>query len=203
MRSSGKIVGRLKYAKKLKIDGLEPLVQQKTGLLLDPYFSASKIRWMLDHIPGARQRAERGELAFGTVDTWLVWKLTDGKAHITDATNASRTMLFNIHTEDWDDELLKSSENSARDPPRSVQQSARSMHIHPMPFFNADPNCGIAGDQQAALFGQACFNNRNGQNDLWHRLFHADEYGRQSFFSKNKLLTTIAYQNRRQNGVCA
>ena len=91
---------------KMKNEGLEPLIQQKTGLLLDPYFSASKIRWILDQIPGAMERAKRGELAFGTVDSWLVWKLTKGSTHVTDVTNASRTMLFNIHTEEWDEELL-------------------------------------------------------------------------------------------------
>ncbi len=143
--------------KTLKKQGLEPLFMQKTGLLLDPYFSGTKISWLLDNIAGARKRAENGELAFGTVDSWLIWKLTNGKVHATDATNASRTLLFNIHTLAWDEELLK-----ILNIPQAILPEVRSSsevygETAATLFSSPIPIAGIAGDQQAALFGQACF----------------------------------------------
>lgn len=179
-----------------KSKGLEPLIQQKTGLLLDPYFSASKIHWILNEIPGARERAEKGELAFGTVDSWLIWKLTEGSKHITDVTNASRTMLFNIHTEDWDEELLK-----IWDIPRQLlpnvcecsevyAETSRSFSAVPIPI------AGIAGDQQAALFGQACFKSGMVKTTYGTGCFMLMNTGSKPVLSKNKLLTTIAYKVR-------
>lgn len=179
---------------KLKKEGFEDLIQQKTGLLLDPYFSASKIRWILDHVPGARQRAELGELCFGTVDSWLLWKLTEGKTHLTDATNASRTMLFNIHTQKWDEELLKLWQI-----PKAILPDVRgcselyaytSKTFSPIPI----PICGIAGDQQAALFGQACFKKGMVKTTYGTGCFMLMNTGTQPVISKNKLLTTIAYR---------
>ncbi|HTN75315.1 MAG TPA: FGGY family carbohydrate kinase, partial [Pirellulaceae bacterium] len=136
--------------------GHADLVQQRTGLLIDAYFSGTKIVWLLDNIPHARERAERGELAFGTIDTWLLWKLTGGRVHITDASNAARTMLLNIHTGAWDDELLK-----IMNIPRSVLPEVRSSsevyaEVSDLPALTGVPIAGIAGDQQAALFGQLC-----------------------------------------------
>ncbi len=179
---------------KLKSEGLEPLVQQKTGLLLDPYFSASKIRWMLDQVPGARQRAEQGELAFGTVDSWLIWKLTEGSAHLTDATNASRTMLFNIHTGQWDEELL-----SLWGIPRGILPkvcSSSEVFAQTSKVFSSTPIpiSGVAGDQQAALFGQACFKSGMVKTTYGTGCFMLMNTGSKPVLSKNKLLTTIAYK---------
>ena len=179
---------------KMKNEGLEPLIQQKTGLLLDPYFSASKIRWILDQIPGAMERAKRGELAFGTVDSWLVWKLTRGSTHVTDVTNASRTMLFNIHTEEWDEELLTLWKIPRELLPKVCSSSevyaetANSFTPTPIPIS------GIAGDQQAALFGQACFNSGMVKTTYGTGCFMLMNTGDKPVLSKNKLLTTIAYK---------
>lgn len=179
---------------KLKNDGLEPLIQQKTGLLLDPYFSASKIRWMLDQIPGANERAKRGELAFGTIDAWLIWKLTEGKAHITDVTNASRTMLFNIHTEQWDEELL-SIWKIPREMLPEVHSCSEMLAMTSEKFAATPiPICGIAGDQQAALFGQACFHKGMVKTTYGTGCFMLLNTGNKPVLSKNKLLTTIAYK---------
>ena len=142
---------------KLKNKGHESLVQQKTGLLLDPYFSATKLAWILDNVAGVRKRAEKGELAFGTIDTWLIWQLTGGKKHATDATNAARTLLFNIHTQEWDEELLKLFNIPASLLP-VVQDSASDFGLTQTQLFGAPIQIGgVAGDQQAALIGQACF----------------------------------------------
>ena len=166
----------------LRKKGLESLFTQKTGLLLDPYFSATKIRYLLDHIPEAQKRAERGDLAFGTIDSWLVWKLTDGKVHITDATNASRTMLYNIHTLKWDEELLK-----VLNIPRALLPEVRgSSEIYCDSILNA-PIAGIAGDQQAALFGTAKATYGTG-------CFLLMNTGTKAVASRNRLLTTIAIQ---------
>jgi glycerol kinase len=177
---------------KMKSDGLESLIQQKTGLLLDPYFSASKIRWILDHIPGALEMANRGEIAFGTVDSWLVWKLTGGAVHITDVTNAARTMLFNIHTEEWDEELL-----SIWKIPREILPkvcSSSEVYAEATTAFASTPIpiSGIAGDQQAALFGQACFKSGMVKTTYGTGCFMLMNTGTRPFLSKNKLLTTIA-----------
>jgi len=178
----------------MKSEGLEPLIQQKTGLLIDPYFSASKIRWMLNHIPGARSQAEKGEIAFGTIDSWLIWKLTRGGTHITDATNASRTMLFNIHTEEWDEELL-----SIWKIPREILPkvcSSSEVYAHATNSFASTPIpiSGVAGDQQAALFGQACFKSGMVKTTYGTGCFMLMNTGTKPFLSKNKLLTTIAYK---------
>ena len=143
--------------RQLKARGLEPFFRRKTGLLLDPYFSGSKLAWLLDHVPGARRRAGRGELAFGTVDTWLLWQLTGGRVHATDASNASRTLLLDLRTGDWDDELLR-----ALRIPREVLPEVRASsevygEVSAVPALRGVPIAGVAGDQQSALFGQACF----------------------------------------------
>ena len=173
----------------LKEKGLEPLFTKKTGLLLDPYFSATKIRYLLDHVPGARTRAEKGELAFGTIDSWLVWKLTNGKVHITDATNASRTLLFNIHTLKWDEELLR-----LFDIPSSLLPEVRSSsEVYCDSILHA-PIAGIAGDQQAALFGQACFESGMVKATYGTGCFLLMNTGATPILSKNRLLTTVALQ---------
>ena len=178
----------------LKKQNLEPLFRSKTGLLLDPYFSGTKIRWLLDHIPGARAKAEKGELAFGTIDTWLVWNLTRGHLHITDATNASRTLLYNIHTGDWDEEILKILEI-----PRSILPEVRgSSEIYGSTaehvFSASIPIAGIAGDQQAALFGQGCFQAGMAKATYGTGCFILMNTGNQPIVSKNQLLTTVAYK---------
>jgi glycerol kinase len=179
---------------RLKADGAEPDVAARTGLLLDPYFSGTKIAWILDHVEGARQRAEAGRLAFGTVDSWLVWKLTGGKVHVTDATNASRTLLYNIHTGGWDEELLR----LLRIPPAmlpEVKDSAADFGTIPASLIGADiPICGIAGDQQAACVGQACFKPGMMKSTYGTGCFALLNTGESAAPSHNRLLTTIAYQ---------
>src|SRR5690606_34351094 len=141
----------------LREQGHEALVQERTGLLLDPYFSATKLAWLLDNVDGARERAERGELAFGTIDSWLLWQLTGGRVHATDATNASRTLLFNIHQQRWDDALLKLFRIPAALLPEVRDSAADFGHTEAGLFGTPVPVAGMAGDQQAALVGQACF----------------------------------------------
>jgi len=141
----------------LRRQGKAGLIQRKTGLVIDAYFSATKLQWLLDHVPGARARAARGELAFGTVDSWLIWNLTGGKVHATDASNASRTMLFNLHTLQWDDELLRLFNIPRSVLPQVVPSSGVLGHTDPAVLGAALPIAGVAGDQQAATFGQACF----------------------------------------------
>lgn len=177
----------------LRDAGHEQVFRAKTGLLLDPYFSGTKIKWMLDHIPGARERADRGDLAFGTVDSWLVWKLTGNRLHITDATNASRTLLFNLHTGDWDDELL-----GILDIPRSMLPELRPSsevygHSSPDIFASPVPVAGIAGDQQAALFGQLCIRPGMVKNTYGTGCFMLLNTGDTPVPSENKLLTTVAW----------
>ena len=178
----------------LKNQGVESLFVEKTGLLLDPYFSGTKISWLLDNIRGARKMAENGELAFGTVDSWLIWKLTHGKIHVTDATNASRTLLYNIHTHKWDQELLK-----ILNIPSSLMPEVRSCseiygetgaHLFSVPI----PIAGIAGDQQAALFGQACTKPGMAKGTYGTGCFILMNTGEKTVISKNKLLTTVALQ---------
>ncbi len=140
---------------RLKSEGHEALIRERTGLLIDAYFSATKVRWILDHVEGAQQRAERGELLFGTIDSWLVWNLSGGQAHVTDYSNAARTLLFNIHTLDWDDDLLALLDIPRVMLPQVRDSSAVYAHTRPQFFFDHPiPIAGIAGDQQAALFGQ-------------------------------------------------
>ena len=177
---------------KMKADGLEEAVQQKTGLVIDAYFSGTKAAWMLQNVPGVRERAERGELAFGTVDSWLIWKLTDGKVHVSDETNASRTMLFNIHTREWDEELLK-----YLDVPRSMLPSVKSSSEVYGESEGAVAGvliAGIAGDQQSALFGQMCSQPGMVKNTYGTGCFMLMNTGTEPVPSKNKLLTTIAWR---------
>src|ERR1700723_2506105 len=178
----------------LRERGCETLVSKRTGLLLDPSFSATKIAWILDNVPGARAEAERGDLAFGTVDSFLVWRLTNGKVHITDATNASRTLLFNIHSGVWDDDLLalfripRSMLPEVKDCAAEFGQAAAE-HLGV-----AIPLRGIAGDQQAALIGQACFRPGMVKSTYGTGCFAILNTGRSAVASRNRLVTTIAYQ---------
>ena len=178
----------------LRAAGHEPLFRAKTGLLLDPYFSGTKIRWILDNVPETRESAERGELAFGTVDTWLLWNLTGGKCHITDASNASRTLLYNLETGEWDDELL-----SLLDIPKSMMpevkpSSTRYGNTAPGLFENTIPIAGIAGDQQAALFGQMCIRPGMVKNTYGTGCFMLLHTGEKKVLSNNNLLTTVAWK---------
>jgi glycerol kinase len=172
-------------------EGLAPLVQRKTGLVLDAYFSATKLTWLLDHVPGARARAERGELAFGTIDSWLIYKLSG--AHITDTSNAARTMLFNIETLDWDDELLDLMAIPRSLLPQIVASSAVAAHTHPALFGGALPIAGIAGDQQAATFGQACLQPGMAKNTYGTGCFMLMHVGQQPIASRHRLLTTVGW----------
>ncbi len=179
---------------KLRADGCEPLIQQRTGLLLDAYFSGSKIAWILDNVPGSRQKAEAGQLAFGTVDSWLVWKLTNGQKHLTDVTNASRTLLFNIHTLAWDDELLRLLRI-----PKSMMPEVRSSsevyaNITDTLGLGQAPVAGIAGDQQAALFGQMCLTPGMTKNTYGTGCFMLQNTGTKPVASGHRLLTTIAWK---------
>lgn len=179
---------------RLRDQGHEPLVQQKTGLLLDPYFSATKLGWLLDHCEGAREMAARGELAFGTIDSWLLWKLTGGRVHATDASNASRTLLFNIHQQCWDDELLALFDIPASLLPE-VKDNAADFGRTEVGLFGTDlPIAGMAGDQQAALFGQACFEAGMVKSTYGTGCFMMLNTGEQAVASDNRLLTTVAYR---------
>jgi glycerol kinase len=178
----------------LKRDGEEPLFTERTGLLLDPYFSGTKIGWILDQVPGARQRAARGELAFGTVDSFLLWRLTGGKVHATDATNASRTLLFNIHTGQWDAELMKLLKVPASMLPEVRDCSGDFGTTDAALFGGAIAIRGIAGDQQAATVGQACFQPGMVKSTYGTGCFAVLNTGDKAVASRNKLLTTIAYQ---------
>ncbi len=181
------------YCDELKAQGLSDRIREKTGLLIDAYFSATKVKWILDHVEGVRARAENGELLFGTVETWLIWKLTKGAVHVTDYSNASRTMLFNIRTLDWDDEILE------------LLNIPRSMLPKPMPssciygmtapeFLGGEiPIAGAAGDQQAALFGQTCFQAGEAKNTYGTGCFLLMNTGEEPVFSENGLVTTIAW----------
>jgi glycerol kinase len=179
---------------RLKAEGCEPVMSKKTGLIIDPYFSGTKVAWILDQVPGARERAMRGELLFGTVDCYLLWRLTAGKVHATDATNASRTLLFNIHTGEWDDELLKILRVPRSMLPEVKDSSAKFGDCIPDFFGGAIAISGIAGDQQAATIGQACFAPGMIKSTYGTGCFALLNTGATPVASKNKLLTTIAYQ---------
>ena len=179
---------------RLKAEGLEALVSQKTGLLLDPYFSGTKIAWLLDHVPGARTRAENGDLAFGTIDTFLLWRLTGGKSHASDATNASRTLLLNIHTGAWDEELLRIFRVPRALLPEVKDCSADFGVSDPALLGAAVPILGMAGDQQAATVGQACFQPGMMKSTYGTGCFALLNTGATPVASQNRLLTTIAYQ---------
>ena len=179
---------------RLRAEGQAETFQRKTGLVVDAYFSGTKIQWILDHVPGARERAAAGELAFGTIDSWLIWKLTDGAKHLTDVTNASRTLLYNIHNGDWDDELL-----DILDVPRAMLPEVRSSsEVYAETsgdlFSHSLPIAGIAGDQQAALFGQVCTKQGMGKNTYGTGAFLLMNTGGEAVTSQNNLVSTIAWQ---------
>lgn len=182
------------FCEALKTKGLEPLFSKKTGLLLDPYFSGTKIRWLLDNVKGSREKAERGELAFGTIDCFLIWRLTGGKVHATDATNASRTLLYNIHTGAWDDELLRIMGVPRNMLPEVKDCAADFGATSPEVFGAAIPIRGVAGDQQAATIGQACFEPGMMKATYGTGCFALLNTGTEAVLSRNRLLTTIAYQ---------
>ena len=183
-----------KHCERLKRSGAEALVTRKTGLLLDPYFSATKIGWLLDNVPGARKRAEHGELAFGTVETYLIWRLTNGKTHATDASNACRTMLYNLETGDWDDELLKLFKVPRALLPE-IKDNAADFGTSDKPVLGAAIAIrGAAGDQQAATIGQACFEPGMMKSTYGTGCFALLNTGSEMVRSKNRLLTTLAYR---------
>jgi len=179
---------------KLRVDGCEPLIQQRTGLLLDPYFSGTKLAWILDNVSGARERAEAGQLAFGTVDSWLVWQLTGGRIHVTDVSNAARTLLLNIHTGQWDEELLRLFRIPASLLPEVHSSSEVYGEITGTPELEGVLISGIAGDQQAALFGQACFAPDLAKNTYGTGCFMLQSTGTKPVASRHRLLTTIAWK---------
>jgi glycerol kinase len=178
-----------RFCDQLKQKGLAKKIRQKTGLVIDAYFSGSKVRWILDNVKGARARAAKGELAFGTIDSWLVWKLTGGKRHVTDVSNASRTMLFNIHKGDWDEELLK----LFQVPREMLPQVASSSEVYGE-SRDGIPIAGIAGDQQAALFGQVCTRPGMVKNTYGTGCFMLMNTGAKPIASRNNLLTTVAWK---------
>jgi glycerol kinase len=182
----------------LRARGLTPTVQAKTGLLVDAYFSGTKLKWILDHVPGARQQAENGELAFGTVDSWLIWQLTHGTVHATDVSNASRTMLFNVHSNQWDDELLQALDIPANLLPGIKPSSALFGEVSPDLLGAAIPIGGVAGDQQSALFGQACFKPGMVKNTYGTGCFMLMHTGHSFQSSANGLITTSAAQTTAQ-----
>ena len=181
------------YCDELKARGLTEKFRQKTGLVIDAYFSATKLKWILDHVPNARQKAEAGQLLFGTVETWLIWKLTCGKVHVTDYSNASRTMLFNIHTLDWDDEILQELDIPRCMLPQPMPSSCFYEYADPMHFGGEIKIAGAAGDQQAALFGQTCFAPGEAKNTFGTGGFLLMNTGEKPVFSRNGLVTTIAW----------
>ena len=181
------------YCDSLKEKGLTEMFQKKTGLVIDAYFSGTKVKWILDHVEGARERANRGELLFGTVETWLIWKLTKGAVHVTDYSNASRTMLFNINSLKWDDEILKELDIPKSMLPQAKPSSEIYGETDPSFFGGRIPIAGAAGDQQAALFGQTCFEKGEAKNTYGTGCFLLMNTGETPVFSKNGLVTTIAW----------
>ncbi len=182
------------YCDQLRKEGMAPTIQQKTGLVIDAYFSATKLKWILDEVPGARAKAEKGQLCFGTIDCWLLWKLTNGKVFVTDVSNASRTMLFNIHTLQWDEDLLQ----LMNIPPQVLPQVKSSSEVygvtHAILTHAATPVAGMAGDQQAALFGQMCTDPGMVKNTYGTGCFMLMQTGEKIVHSQHNLLTTIAWQ---------
>ena len=181
------------YCDSLKERGLTETIRRKTGLVIDAYFSGTKLKWILDTVPGARQMAEEGRLLFGTVETWLIWKLTDGQVHVTDYSNASRTMLFNINTLTWDEDILKELDIPASMLPKPVPSGCLYGQTAPSFFGAPIPIAGAAGDQQAALFGQSCFHAGEAKNTYGTGCFLLMNTGETPVFSKNGLVTTIAW----------
>ena len=183
------------YCDALKAEGKTEFIREKTGLIIDAYFSATKVKWILDHVEGAREKAEAGKLIFGTVDSWLVWKLTRGEVHITDVTNASRTMLYNIHRLAWDPELLELFGIPAAMLPEVKTSSEIYGHTKTTLFAHKIPIAGIAGDQQAALFGQMCTEPGMVKNTYGTGCFLLMNSGDKPVVSKNNLLATIAWKS--------
>ena len=181
------------YCDSLKAKGLTEKFRQKTGLVIDAYFSGTKVKWILDNVPGARERAEQGRLLFGTVETWLIWRLTKGRVHVTDYSNASRTMLFNINTLEWDDEILAELDIPKCMLPKVVPSSCIYGETDPSFFGGPIPIAGAAGDQQAALFGQTCFSPGEAKNTYGTGCFLLMNTGDKPVFSGNGLVTTIAW----------
>ncbi len=182
------------FCDELKAGGAEEEIRRRTGLLADPYFSGTKLRWLLDHVDGARTRAGRGELAFGTIDAWLIWNLTGGRVHATDASNASRTLLYNIHTQDWDEELLRLL-GVPREVLPEVRPSCGVLGETSAEVLGAHVTIGgVAGDQQAALFGQACFRAGLAKNTYGTGCFLLMQTGEAAVESRHRLLTTVAWQ---------
>ena len=182
-----------RFCDELKEQGLTDWFRERTGLVIDAYFSATKLKWILDHVPGARKRAEQGQLLFGTVETWLIWKLTGGRVHVTDYSNAARTMLFNINTLTWDQEILDLLEIPASLLPTPVPSSQVYGETDPSFFGRPIPIAGAAGDQQAALFGQTCFEPGQAKNTYGTGCFLLMNTGERPVFSQNGLVTTIAW----------
>lgn len=182
------------YCDRMKKEGLHNWIAEKTGLEIDAYFSATKIKWILDNVAGVRKAAENGELAFGTVDSWLMWNLSNGKAHLTDVTNASRTMLFNIHTLRWDDDLLKLFDIPASLLPEVKSNSTLFTDTSGLIFSSKIPISGVAGDQQAALFGQMCIHQRMVKNTYGTGCFIMLNTGDKAVRSNSRMLTTVAWQ---------
>ena len=180
-------------ADELKAKGLEECYRKKTGLIIDAYFSATKLKWLLDHVEGARKLAEEGKLLFGTVETWLIWKFTKGKVHVTDYSNASRTMLFNINTLEWDQEILDELNIPRNMLPKPMPSSCVYGYTDPSFLGDAIPIAGAAGDQQAALFGQTCFREGEAKNTYGTGCFLLMNTGEKPVFSNNGLVTTIAW----------
>ena len=181
------------YAEALKKQGHEEMIRRKTGLIIDAYFSGTKIKWILDHVDGARERAERGELLFGTIESWLIWKMTGGEVHVTDYSNAARTMLFNIHTLDWDDEILALLDIPKCMLPKPVECSGHYGETISELFGGPIPITGSAGDQQAALFGETCFEVGEAKCTYGTGGFLLLNTGDRPVFSDSGLLTTIAW----------
>ena len=181
------------YCDELKEQGLAETFRHKTGLVLDAYFSGTKLKWILENVPGARQRAEAGDLLFGTIDTWIIWKLTGGKAHVTDYSNASRTLMFNIHTLEWDDDILKVLNIPKKMLPQVKPSSCVYGVTEHKPFGCEVPIAGAAGDQQCALFGQTCFTAGEAKNTYGTGGFMLMNTGVKPVVSKNGLVTTIAW----------
>ena len=186
------------FCEQLAAQGLSEKIQQKTGLRLDPYFSATKLKWLLDHIPQARQRAENNELAFGTIDSWLLWQLSAGRCHITDISNASRTLLYDIHAQCWDEDLLQIFDIPENLLPTVVSSSALYGHTDMSLFDVAIPLAGMAGDQQAATFGQACLNTGMAKNTYGTGCFMLLNTGHQARISQQHLLSTVAWKMHEQ-----
>ena len=181
------------YCDRLVSEGWTDAIRSKTGLVIDPYFSGTKIRWILENVPGAREQAEKGELLFGTVETWLIWKLTGGRVHVTDFSNASRTMLFNIHTLQWDAEILSKLEIPRSMLPQPVASSKIYGYTDPALLGGPIPIAGAAGDQQSALFGQACFVPGEAKCTYGTGAFLLMNTGDTPITSKNGLVTTVAW----------